>query len=140
MKYFPKAYDLFDDMFDDFFPKNFFDYSHGGLKTDIIENDDNYQFNIEAPGYQKEDIKINLKNGKLTIKAETKRNDQETDSKGNIIRQEIYTGSMCRSFYVGDTIKPEDISANLDNGILQITVKKTEPETKAIEENNIEIK
>ena len=61
--------------------------------------------------------------------------EEEKDKKGKVIRQERYFGSCSRSFYVGNTVKEEDIKANFENGELKITVPKAEekiPETKYI--------
>jgi HSP20 family molecular chaperone IbpA len=99
------------------------------MRTDISEKDGNYLLNVALPGYKKEDIKLSLKNGNLIIEAGRNETNEEKDAKGNIIRQERYSGSASRSFYVGENIKEEDIKASFENGELHLTV----PNTKAVE-------
>ena len=137
MRFIPKTYNLFDDMFDDFFKNSLFSGTKSlGLKTDIVEKEDSYQLQIEVPGFKKEDIKVNLKDGYLTINAKTDSKTEEKDTEGNIIRRERYSGSMSRSYYLGDNVKPEDISANCADGILKVNVmKKEEPETEETSES-----
>ena len=121
---------LFDDMFDD----SFFRSYNGYMKTDIKEVDNQYVLDIEMPGFNKKDISVELNDGYLTISGNKSTNNDEKDTKGNIIRQERYTGSYSRSFYVGDSIKKEDIKANYDNGELKIYLPKTT--TKEVENHN----
>ena len=121
---------LFDDMFDD----SFFRSYNGYMKTDIKEVDNQYVIDIEMPGFNKKDISVELNDGYLTISGNKSTNNDEKDTKGNIIRQERYSGSYSRSFYVGDSIKKEDIKANYDNGELKIYLPKTT--TKEVENHN----
>ena len=128
--------DLFDDIFDSMFRAPVF----GGqslMKTDVREKDGKYVLDIEIPGYRKEDVKISLFNGNLTVTAENNRSNEEKDAQGRIVRQERYSGSCTRTFYVGDAIRETDVHASFDNGILQIEIptekKKEEEEKKFIE-------
>ena len=121
---------LFDDMFDDSFFRSYNSY----MKTDIKEVDNQYVLDIEMPGFNKKDISVELNDGYLTISGNKSTNNHEKDTKGNIIRQERYSGSYSRSFYVGDSIKKEDIKANYDNGELKIYLPKTT--TKEVENHN----
>lgn len=121
---------LFDDMFDDSFFRSYNSY----MKTDIKEVDNQYVLDIEMPGFNKKDISVELNDGYLTISGNKSTNNDEKDTKGNIIRQERYYGSYSRSFYVGDSIKKEDIKANYDNGELKIYLPKTT--TKEVENHN----
>ena len=121
---------LFDDMFDD----SFFRSYNGYMKTDIKEVDNQYVLDIEMPGFNKKDISVELNDGYLTISGNKSTNNDEKDTKGNIIRQERYSGSYSRSFYVGDSIKKEDIKANYDIGELKISLPKTT--TKEVENHN----
>ena len=121
---------LFDDMFDDSFFRSYNSY----MKTDIKEVDNQYVLDIEMPGFNKKDISVELNDGYLTISGNKSTNNDEKDTKGNIIRQERYSGSYSRSFYVGDSIKKEDIKANYDNGELKIYLPKTT--TKEVEKHN----
>ena len=138
MKYVPARRNsyLFDDLFDEMFP-NFNTRNTALMKTDIREKDGKYLLDIDLPGYQKEDIKISIFNGNLTINAEHNESNEEKDAKGNILRKERYSGSCSRTFYVGDAIRESDIHASFNNGILTIDfpseAKKQEEETKYID-------
>jgi len=139
MKFIPKTYNLFDDMFDDLFKNSLFNNTTSvGLKTDIVEKDNSYELQIEVPGFKKEDINIKLKDGYLNISAKTDTKKDEKDDEGNVIRRERYTGSMSRSYYLGDNIMPKDIKAVCNDGVLKIDVTKKE-EIKEIESKSIEI-
>ena len=124
--------DLFDDLFDNVFRAPVF----GGqslMKTDVREKDGKYILDIEMPGYKKEDVKISLYNGTLTISAERHSSNEEKDDTGRMIRQERYSGSCSRSFYVGGGIKDTDVHASFTDGILKIelpTEQKKEEEEK----------
>ena len=124
--------DLFDDIFDNMFRAPVF----GGqalMKTDVHEKDGKYILDVEMPGYKKEDVKISLFNGTMTISAERHESNEEKDSKGRLLRQERYSGSCSRSFYVGDAIKETDVTASFNDGVLKIeipTAKKKEEEEK----------
>ena len=121
---------LFDNMFDDFFKDPFFTRNNSVkvMKTDIQEKDDNYILAMDLPGYDKEDIKAQLKDGYLTISAQKNTSNDEKDEEGNYIRRERYCGKCSRSFYVGDSIKEEDIKASFNNGILELTFPKEVPQ------------
>ena len=128
---------LFDDWMDFSFPA--FDKATYGtstrnmMKTDVRESDHGYELDIELPGYQKEDVRAQLKNGYLTIQAARNANHDQKDEKGNYIRRERYSGSMSRSFYVGEWVKETDIQARFENGILKLNVPKMEQ--KKVEES-----
>ena len=121
---------LFDNMFDDFFKDPFFTRNNSVkvMKTDIQEKDDKYILDMDLPGYDKEDIKAQLKDGYLTISAQKNTTNDEKDEEGNYIRRERYCGKCSRSFYVGDSIKEEDIKASFNNGILELTFPKEVPQ------------
>jgi HSP20 family molecular chaperone IbpA len=117
---------LFDDnFFNDFFdlPVMPFRRDFGLMKTDIKEKDGNYLLDIDLPGFDKEDIKIRLENEYLTVWASKEEKKEEKGQNGEYIRQERYTGSCSRSFYVGN-VKEENIKANFRNGTLSLTVPK----------------
>ena len=124
------GFSLFDNMFDDMFRDPFFTSSNTTklMKTDIQEKDDKYILDMDLPGYDKEDIKAQLKDGYLTISAQKNTSNDEKDEKGNYIRRERYCGKCSRSFYVGDSIKEEDIKASFNNGILELTFPKEAPQ------------
>ena len=95
----------------------------GVMKTDIKENDKEYELTIELPGYKKESVNAELKDGYLIINATNEKNEEEKDEKG-YIRKERYFGSCSRSFFVGKNLKEEDIKAKFDNGVLTLNVPK----------------
>ncbi|MDL2276801.1 Hsp20/alpha crystallin family protein, partial [Breznakia sp. OttesenSCG-928-G09] len=132
MKFLP-SFNVFDDVFDDAFRGSFFSKPATNMKTDISEKDGNYFLNMELAGYDKDDIKIALKDGYLTVTATKKMNDEKKDDEGNVIRQERYSGTCSRSFYVSDAVKEDDIKAKFENGELKITVPKADK--KEIETN-----
>lgn len=129
--------DLFNDWFDFSFPD--VDSKYYGrrtadqvMRTDVKENDDSYEVEIDLPGFKKEDIKAELKEGYLTISA-AKNANKEEKQKGKYIRQERFTGNVSRSFYVGKNLTQEDIHAKYANGILTLDIPKKDP--KQVEEN-----
>ena len=124
---------LFDDFMDDFMINRGARSVQNVMKTDIKETDDSYELKIEMPGYRKEDIKAQLKDGYLTISAETDNSSEEKNEEGKYIRRERYTGAVSRSFFVGKDLTEEDIRARFENGILHIALPKEAP--KKIEEN-----
>ncbi|MCR4640371.1 Hsp20/alpha crystallin family protein [Ruminococcus sp.] len=119
------------DTFNDF-DKNFFGGSMpiSSCKTDIRDDGDKYVLESELPGFEKEDIKLDLSGTQLTISAEHSTNNDEKDDKGNYIRRERTFGSYKRSFDIGD-IDTESISAEYKNGILTIELPKKSPEAPA---------
>ena len=94
------------------------------MKTDVRETEDSYELDIDLPGFKKDEVSIDLKNGCLTIQAAKGLDKSENDKKGKYIRQERYAGACSRSFYVGEDVEPNQISAKFESGILQITVPK----------------
>ena len=120
------GFSLFDNMFDDMFRDPFFTNSSATklMKTDIQEKDNNYILDMDLPGYDKSDIKAQLKDGYLTITAQKNTSKEDKDEKGNYIRRERYCGKCSRSFYVGENLKEEDIKASFSNGILELTFPK----------------
>jgi len=120
------GFSLFDNMFDDMFRDPFFTNSSTTklMKTDIQEKDNNYILDMDLPGYDKCDIKAQLKDGYLTITAQKNTSKEDKDEKGNYIKRERYFGKCSRSFYVGENLKEEDIKASFNNGILKLTFPK----------------
>ena len=97
------------------------------MKTDIKEKKDKYIVDIDLPGYEKEDIKIEIDNGYLIVNAKTRHHKDEKEE-GKYVRKERFVGECSRSFYVGEDIKQEDIKASFRNGTLKIEIpKKDEP-------------
>ncbi len=131
--------DLFDGFFDDFArpARSVVKYSTpttNVMKTDIKETESGYELDIDLPGYKKEDVQAELKDGYLTISAKTNTTKEEKDENGKYIRKERYSGSCSRSFYVGEQIEQQDIKAKFEDGILKVSVPKKE-EKPAVEEN-----
>ena len=99
------------------------------MSTDIKENDTEYEMTIDLPGFEKDEVRVSLDHGYLTISAskgikKEEAENEEEKKKGNYIRQERYSGSCQRSFYVGDALAVEDINANFKHGILSLTIPK----------------
>jgi len=128
------GYDFWWDPFEDFFkPMVYGENRRGSMKTDIKETENGYEMKIDLPGFDKKDIKLTLNNGYLTIEAE---NSEKEEDKHNYIRRER-SFSCSRSYYVGDSIKQEDVKAKYENGTLSLLVPKKEE--KELRGGNIEI-
>ena len=129
---------LFDDFFDDvpFFDnraenqiekKLYGRHAHNVMKTDIKETYDGYELIVDLPGFKKDEIKVSLEDGYLTIEAAKGLDEDEQEKKsGKYIRKERYAGSCQRSFYVGDNLTQEDIKGEFKHGILTLNVPKKE--------------
>ena len=96
------------------------------MKTDVRELDGGYEIDIDLPGFKKDEVDIQLQDGCLTISAAKGLDKDEQDKKGRYIRQERYAGSVSRSFYVGEDVKPADVKASFEDGILRLSVPKAE--------------
>ena len=96
------------------------------MKTDVREVGENYEVDIDLPGFKKDEIEISLEKGMLTISASKGLDKDEEDKNGKYIRRERYAGSMSRSFYVGDSITESDVHAKFENGTLKLTIPKEE--------------
>ncbi|MBR1591590.1 MAG: Hsp20/alpha crystallin family protein [Ruminococcus sp.] len=128
------GYDLFDmfDNFDrDFFPR----HPAGNCRTDIKDEGDKYVLESELPGFEKEDISLDINGSYLVISAQHKTEDEKKDDSGKYIRRERTFGSYKRSFGISG-IDTENISAEYKNGILIVDMpkkKREEPETRKLE-------
>ena len=109
------------------------------MKTDVIEKENGYELQAELPGFNKEDIKIDLKDDVLTISAAHTDNKDEKDENGKYIRRERRSSSYQRSFRV-EGLKPEDIIAQYRNGVLTVDLPKKQLEQKKDEPIRIEVK
>ena len=96
------------------------------MKTDIKEKDGNYIFTIDVPGFEKENINIELDGGYLTVSATMNKNVDDEEKDGKYIYKERYSGECSRSFYVGDDVKEDDVKASFKNGILTVVVPERE--------------
>lgn len=133
---------LFDDLFDGFFDFPAFDdkaiqkaqkklYGRHGenmMKTDVQEHDEHYEVDIDLPGFKKDELSLELRDGCLTITASKGFDKEERETEGKFVRKERYAGSMSRSFYIGDDVKEEDIRAKYENGVLKLCIPKPDNE------------
>ena len=124
--------DLFDDFMRDF---PFYDdkdmkklekklYGRRGrnmMKTDIKERDDSYELEMDLPGFKKDEVKVALENGYLTMGLDE---DEQEKKSGRYIRRERYAGACQRTFYVGEDVRQEDIKGEFKHGILKLTIPK----------------
>ena len=123
---------LFDDFMDDFaFPRfNHTDrvlYGNNAsnlMKTDVKETEDGYIVDIDLPGFKKDEIKLQLEKGYLTVSAAKNVNNDEKDKNGKYVRRERFAGNVRRSFYVGEKVKEEEIHPKFENGILTFQLPK----------------
>lgn len=105
------------------------------MKTDVQENGDHYEIDIDLPGFKKEELSVELKEGYLVISAVKGLDKDEKEEKtGRYVRRERYVGSMSRSFYVGEDVKQEDIHAKYESGVLKLSIPKMEEKKPEIEE------
>ena len=116
------TFDIFDDIFDNFFKPVTFSNKVGNMRADVKENEKEYELAVDLPGFDKKDINLTLNNGYLTISAKTEQKEQDDN---NYIRRERVC-SCERSFYVGDVLKEEDIKAKYNNGTLVLNIPKLE--------------
>ena len=132
---------LFDDMFDFDFDREFDrmmrplygKHAQNMMKTDVRETGNSYELDIDLPGFKKDEIKVELDNGYLSISAAKGLDKDEEKKDGKYIRRERYAGSMNRTFYVGSQLTQQDIQAKFEDGILKISVPKKD--VQQIEQN-----
>ena len=130
--------DLFNGFFDDFTaPAKPARVERQVMCTDIKEKENAYELDIDLPGYKKDDVQAELKNGYLTVSACAK-NDTE-EKYGRYIRREHYSGSCSRTFFVGKDVKQEDIKARFEDGVLKIEIPKPQLEAPKNEKKLIAI-
>lgn len=143
---------LFDDFFDDLFDFPMLDdkamqkaqkklygrHAANMMKTDVQEHDDHYEVDIDLPGFKKDELSLELKDGYLVITAAKGLDKDEKEKKtGKFVRRERYAGSMSRSFYIGEDIKEEDIHAKYESGVLKLNVPKLEENQPQVEEKKV---
>ena len=140
--------DLFDGFMNDMFEDDFFGgknplygkNARNMMKTDIRETDEGYELDIDLPGFKKDEIQAELKNGYLTVSA-SKALEQDSKEKesGRYIHRERYTGACQRSFYIGEDIENEQIKAEFKHGILKLTLPKKQAKPEVEEKRYISI-
>lgn len=125
---------LFDDFFDDDFMRFpvwggrnplYGKHAKNLMKTDVRETENTYEVDIDLPGFKKDEVNVQLEDGYLTVSA-AKGLDKDEKKKGRYIRQERYAGQCSRSFYVGESVKPKDVHAKFEDGILKLSLPKAE--------------
>lgn len=141
--------DLFDNLFDGFFNFPAFDtgavqkaqrelygnHAANIMKTDVQEHEDHFDVDIDLPGFKKEELSLELKNGYLMVKAAKGLNkDEVEETHGKFVRRERYAGSMSRSFFIGEDIKQEEIHAKFEDGVLKLCIPKPAPKKPEIED------
>ena len=147
---FPSVFgeNLFDDWMDDFgFRDNFFSgknplygkHAKNIMKTDVRETDKGYELDVDLPGFKKDEVQVQLKDGYLTISAAKGLDKDEEDKKGNYIRRERYAGACQRSFYVGEDVTEQDIKAEFKHGMLKLFVPKKEAKPAVEQKKTISI-
>ena len=140
---------LFDNFFNDFFDFPVFDdtdvrkvqdklygrHAANMMKTDVREHEDYYEVDVELPGFKKEELSLELKDGYLIISASKGLDQEETEKEtGKFVRRERYAGSMSRSFYVGEAVKEEDIHAKYESGVLKLAIPRADEKKSQVEE------
>lgn len=140
---------LFDEFFDDFFDfpewndremkkaqkKLYGRHAANMMKTDVQDHEDHYEVDIDLPGFKKDELSLELKNGYLMISAAKGLDKEEKEEKtGKFVRRERYAGSMSRSFYVGEEVKQEDIHAKYESGVLKLSIPKMDKKKAEIED------
>ncbi|SDY19114.1 Hsp20/alpha crystallin family protein [Lachnobacterium bovis] len=130
--------DVFGDLFN--YPKSNKKYdSNSNMLVDIKEFKDRFEMDIDLPGFNKDEITLELEKGYLTISAVPSKKEENSESKGRFIRCERFKGSNRRAFYVGEEITQADIKAKFENGVLAITIMKKKPVPKNEKDNFISI-
>ncbi len=122
---------IFDDFFGNDFARSLMDtekslygrHAKNLMKTDVKECKDHYEVSIDLPGFKKDEITVDLKDGYLTVAAAKGLDKDEQSEDEKYIRRERYAGSCQRSFYVGD-VRPEDIKGKFESGVLTVSVPK----------------
>ena len=129
-------FDLFDDFFrgDDFFSRR----EQSLMKTDIREREDKYIIEMDLPGYEKENINIELKEGYLIVSAKVEKNEN-SDENERYVHKERFYGECSRNFFVGEDVTEEDIHAEFKNGILKVTIPKMDAKKELPQARRIEI-
>ncbi|MBQ6437895.1 Hsp20/alpha crystallin family protein [bacterium] len=128
------------DLFDDFFDRDIFASGTNALmKTDIKEKKDKYVIEMDLPGFEKENVKVDLADGYLKVSAESTQSHDEGDEHSRFMRRERFYGQCSRSFYVGDDVKREDVHAAFKNGVLTLSVPKVTEQEKLPESTQIAI-
>ena len=98
------------------------------MNTDIVEGENELKIVMDVPGIKKENLKITLEKGVLTVSGSTQSESEEKDQEGNYIKKERHSGEFTRSFNVNKNLDKSDVKAKLENGTLTLTLPKSQPE------------
>lgn len=109
------------------------------MRTDIKEIDGGLEMTVDLPGFSKEDVRAELKDGYLSISAQTKSETEDQDEKGAYVRKERFVGKCSRSFFVGEEVELNDIKAKFENGVLTFNIPKKQEQPKPEEKHAIVI-
>lgn len=109
------------------------------MKSDVRDAGDHYELTMDLPGFSKDDVKLQLKNGVLNFEATTSKSNDEKDKDGKYLRRERFQGTCSRSFYVGKDVSEDDIKAKFDNGVLTVCVPKKEAKPEVEDSHLIQI-
>lgn len=130
-----------ENLLDEFFerPLQTHSYENSLMKTDVKDTEQGYELTMNLPGIRKEDVKAELKDGYLTIRAVSNSENDEKDSNGTYIRRERFMGSCSRSFYVGEEVTQEEIKAKFENGTLKLLIPKKNAKEETEDKKYIDI-
>lgn len=119
-----------DNFFNDFFGTDLLPREYAGFvpSVNITETETSYQIEANAPGFEKEDFKVQIEDGLLTISGEHKSEKQKSER--NFVRKEFNYGSFSRSFNLVDLVDEENIAAKYENGILRLELPKNAAKAK----------
>jgi HSP20 family protein len=109
------------------------------MKSDVKDAGDHYELTMDLPGFSKDDVKLQLKDGVLNFEATTNKSNDEKDKDGKYLRRERFQGTCSRSFYVGKDVSEDDIKAKFDNGVLTVCVPKKEAKPEVEDSHLIQI-
>lgn len=129
---------LFEEFDRAFFGNSVAEYNRSAaMRTDVTETDEAYLLDVELPGFAKEEISLSVEDDYLTVSAEHKQTDTDTDNENRVLRSERRTGKCSRSFEVS-AVETQNISAKYENGILHLTLPKKQPAAPAVQTIAIE--
>ena len=109
------------------------------MKSDVKDAGDHYELTMDLPGFSKDDVKLQLKDGVLNFEATTNKSNDEKDKDGKYLRRERFQGTCSRSFYVGKDVSEDDIKAKFYNGVLTVCVPKKEAKPEVEDSHLIQI-
>ena len=112
------------------------------MPTDIEKTDEGLDVTVSLPGYEKDQVELELKDGYLSVTAEQNSEEEkteETENGGRYIRRERYSGSCRRAFYVGDEVNEDEVTAKFEGGVLKVNLPFLKVEEPAEERKLIEI-